>query len=182
MNPTIEVLLIGEAADDCLSSGQRAVVIAAVSRAVYLNTEKDELYWIAEQNSPMHRRCLQISTPLPKLTVGSILDVRDRILKMPSWGVLDFSHRMVWKAPILLSEEIISSGKLAEHTLLFYRQFLHGHQPVGLGCLLPAILQNLAHGSSHPEFERENILLSTAWPVVERTISLLLTHDFPSLA
>lgn len=178
MDSIITGLSIGNAALDWLSSGKDGEVVSAVSRAVYLRTRKDDLYWIVGENSPMHNRGLKISSPVPKMVVGSPLKVHDRMVDTLSGVSLDFSHSSVWNAPVLLSENLLATEELVNLVILFYQQFLERHQPAGLGDLIPEILRNLDHCSPPPGFGHGNIFLLSAWPVVERIISLLLMHDF----
>ena len=177
---SLKVQAIGEAALDWLASGQDGEVVASVSRTVYLGAGKDDLYWIAGKNSPMHRRCLQVSSPIPEMVVGGPVYVRDRRLVLTSRVSLDWTLARVWKAPILPAEPNLTSEDLAEQVTSFYHHFLELHQPAGLGQLIPAIQKN-GHHSAKPVFDQGNIILASAWPVVETLLSLLIHHNYRSI-
>jgi hypothetical protein len=177
---SLKVQAIGEAALDWLASGQDGEVVASVSRTVYLKAGKDELFWIAGKNSPMHRRCLQVSSPIPEMVAGAPVHVRDRRLVLTSRVSLDWKLARVWKAPFLPAEPNIPMGKLAEQVTSFYHHFLELHQPAGLGQLIPAILKN-DHNSAKGVVDQGNIILISAWTVVETLLSLLFHHNYRSI-
>jgi hypothetical protein len=177
--PSLKVQAIGEAALNWLTSGRSGVVVAAVNQAIYLGTAEDELYWITGEDSPMHRRCLQISSPMPKVAVGARVDVRNRRLEITSRDSLDWSLARVWKSPALLAGDFLAPEKLVERSAFFICRFLEQAQPAGLGKLLPVIFN---HGQ-HPAgtgFDQSDIFLTSAWPPVEQILALLSRHEYCS--
>jgi hypothetical protein len=187
MNPDpsinkLEVSSIGTAALDWVSSGQNGEVVAAVSRALYLTTNH-ELYWITGASSPMHRRCLRISSPIPNMAVGSNVHISSGIPGTEGVHIsLDLRCPPTWQAPTLSAHNLIPWQSLASRAAHFYQQFLEYHQPAGLGCLVPAILHKMDHASPDAELETGKLLPSAAWPVVERIISVLRSHDLQRLS
>jgi hypothetical protein len=175
---TIQVQLIGTAALDWLPSGQRGQVLASVTHAVYLLTEQNELVWLADRTGPMHRRCLQVSTWIPRLAVGSTCEVTEHSLVTGSGDVLDFSRSPVWIPPILPPDKVIAVARVPDRLTAVYDLFTAQHQPVGLGTLIPAILQVVGRRSRAEELNRANTLINTAWPTVEGIILACRAQDF----
>jgi hypothetical protein len=168
---------VGEAALEKLSSSQHAEVVTAVSQAVYLLTNQDELLWMASGTVPMHRRCLRISSPLPVLAKGTTFGILNGILETSSRYRLDFSHSPVWKTPTLQAGQAIEIRKLPELVTGFYNQFLTRQEPSGLGSLIPVILKSANRQPSTPESDLRDVILHTARPAVQGIISSLLSYD-----
>jgi hypothetical protein len=178
LNSSYEVSSIGEGARGWLSPGQRGEVFAAVSRAVYLLTEESELFWLTVEPGPMHRRCLKLSSPLPKLATGSTFDVQGEILVTSSGDVLDFGQAPVWRAPRLSSGNVIFLTRLPELVMAFYERCLDFYPPIGLGSMIPAILRIIGNDSFASDHGDEDVLSSTAWPAVEGIVQACLSHDY----
>ena len=177
---SLKVQVIGDAALRWLASGQDGVVVAAVSHAIYLGTTEDELYWIAGENAPMHRRCLQISSPMPKMAVGAPVKIRNRRLEITSRVSLDWSLAQVWNSPGLPAGDFLAREDLVKQSEFFFRRFLEKIQPSGLGQLIPAILDHGQH-SAVTGFNQGDIFLASAWPAVEQVLALLSHHEFRSI-
>src|ERR1043165_4855904 len=74
----------GSRAHECFRHGSRGKVVAAFSKAIYWPPNDGELFWIATEDSPMHRRCAQISSALPRTQASSPFRVDHRRLIMES--------------------------------------------------------------------------------------------------
>lgn len=177
---SLKVQVMGDAALRWLASGMDGVVVAAVSQAIYLGTAEDELYWITGENSPMHRRCLQISSPMPMMVVGAPVAFRNRRLELTSRISLDWSLAQVWKSPGLPAGDFLAPEKLGEQSASFFRRFLELHQPVGLGQLIPMIL-NYGQHPARTGINLGIIFLASAWPAVEQILTLLSHHEVRSI-
>jgi hypothetical protein len=162
-NSTFEVRRIGETALGMFSSARSGIVLAAVTKAVYLLDEQDELFWLTAEPGPMHRRCLQVSAPIPRLTVGTKYQVQKLSIETSSGDVLDFHRSVVWESPTIPLEKVVAVAKLAELVDSVYGRLLAQHEPAGWGRWIPTILSRVQfreNDSSHPEPAAESILLA----------------------
>ena len=76
-------------------------------------TDEDETFWMVTTDSPMHRRCVQISSPLPGLIAGSQFRVEDRHLKIDSDFIFDLEGLCPWSEPSIDPLHVLSSSELA---------------------------------------------------------------------
>ena len=173
-----KVRLVGEAAFDWLSDGQAGKVLASVTQAVYLLCEQDELLWLAPETSPMHRRCLRVSSPLPRMQVDTSFQVRDGLLVTETGEALDFGHSQVWRPPVPPDGKLLSPSQLAAFVQSAYERLAAQTEPSGWGALIPAILYT-ANGQSLPEVAGNGIILSAkVWPAVKEITLACRAHDF----
>jgi hypothetical protein len=176
-----EVRLIGEAALGWLLDSQAVKVLASVSQAVYLLSDRDELLWLALETIPMHHRCLRVSSPLPPMQVGDVFRVRDGLLMTRTGQILDFERAPVWRPPILPEVEHIPFEPLGSLVQSAYRQLTYQGEPSGWGALIPSILQ-MADGLVSPEPTGEGIVLpEKAWQAVKRILLACRAHDLSSV-
>jgi hypothetical protein len=176
----IEVQQIGEAALAWASSGCKGAVLAAMSRAIYLNPGGVELYWVTTADSPMHRRCLQVMGPLPTLAPGSMVEITRAGLQTTSGLSLDCHRARVWKEPQLPARLVIPPQELARSALRFFGRMLAQHPPAGLGQLMGAVLAGYQQ-IPFSGFDLGNRTLSSTWEIVQRIISTLADRDFHSI-
>jgi hypothetical protein len=135
----MNILRLGTAAHSCILQGGRGKVLASFSQAIYLLTGSGELFWITTEDAPMHRRCVQISAPLPGLPTALPFHMQDHHLAFDYSVILDMEKAPVWSAPYLDPTIVI------DLTGLFSRiQFLFSHldhsQAGGFGVFIPHIL------------------------------------------
>jgi hypothetical protein len=176
-----EVRLIGEDALGWLSDSQVAKVLASVTQAVYLLCGQEELLWLAPETSPMHRRCLRISSPLPLMQVGGVFQVRDGLLMTGTGQALDFAHAPLWRPPVLPDVKIVPLNRLDGLVQSASRQLAPKKEPSGWGVLIPAILQATT-GQVTPEIAANGILLSgNVWPAIKGILLASRVHDFGSV-
>ena len=169
---------IGSHAFECLTSSRRGEVLTAVSQAVYLLTEQNELLWLTSGTSPMHRRGLHGISPIPDLVAGIPYEVRDHILVTGSGVTLDFSHPQIWKAPIPPAGDAVAVARLPELLTSVYGSFLDWPKPAGLGNLIPALLRIANRESPAPFLSPGDIFSLAAWPAVAGIVQSCLAHDF----
>lgn len=179
-NSITKGFLIGEAALHGLSTRGNLEVLAATSRAIYLRSD-EEIFWILEQEAPMHRRCLQVATPLPQLEPGSTMLVRDGILSSDSGIMIDFNASPIWKPPTFPTEKALPFSSLPALTLKLYHYIMERLQPVGLGILIPDILAINGDRNTTLDKNLANISVKSAWPLIEKIIRAGLQRDFRSL-
>ena len=138
---------LGPSARACLTSGNHGNVLAAFSKAIYLLTETDGLFWITTDASPMHRRCAQTSAPLPGLVAGSPFHVQDQRLMVGPDFIFDFENASTWNAPHINS--IIDITELPSRIYSFY-SCLVPSQAKGFGNFIPQILSATQSDFSDP--------------------------------
>lgn len=172
-----EVRMIGVVANDLLSSFSSGIVLASVTGAIYLLCDWDELLWLAPQTSPMHRRCLRVSSPLPSMEVGEGFHLRDSRLVTGKGLALDFTGAPVWKPPVLSIGKTIPVSHLGGLVQSAYHR-LAAQKKSGWGVLIPAILQ-IAGGQGEPEVAGNGFILpGNVWPVVRGILLAGLARNF----
>jgi uncharacterized protein DUF2877 len=141
------VVQAGTQASQCLAPQQRGKVLAAFSRAIYFITNEDEIFWMVATDSPMHRRCVQISSALPGLITGSQFQVEDRHLRIDSDFVFDLEGLSPWSEPSIDPNQILSSTELRTQIDTVFSK-LELSNAKGFGQLIPDILSVLQNQSS----------------------------------
>jgi Protein of unknown function (DUF2877) len=89
----------GSAARVCLLSGQQGQVLAAFSKAVYLQPDAGELFWLSAPDAPPHRRSARITPGLPGLSPGAHYRVEDRSLMIDQEVLIDLQGSLPWYEP-----------------------------------------------------------------------------------
>jgi hypothetical protein len=172
-----EIKMIGEAALDLLSACSSGTVLASVSGAIYLLCEQDELLWLVSQASPMHRRCVRVSSALPRIQVGESFHSRDGRLVTGTGQTLEFADAPVWKPPVLSVGKVIPVSHLGGLVQLAY-QSLAAQKQSGWGVLIPAILK-IASGQAEPEVTGNGFVLpGNVWPAVRGILLAGLARNF----
>ena len=162
MKPSSAFTQLGMIARECLEPGQRGKVLATFSKAIYLLTEADELFWITTGDSPMHRRCAAISTPLPGPLAGSPFRVKDQRLTINSDTVFDLAHAATWNEPHAHCILDVSSLPARIHALFSHLDFSHTK---GFGNFIPLIL-SLSQNNSSDSSSPSDPILHHAQPLV----------------
>ena len=99
MNRVETLARSGVIAHRCLAPGQRGRVLAAVSKAIYLRDERGEVFWIAQTDVPMHRRCACVSRPLPQPAADSEYRVAGRTIRFGESLGFDLPDPLLWREP-----------------------------------------------------------------------------------
>jgi hypothetical protein len=110
--PQSNITHMGAAARSLLAPGQCGQVLAAFSNVVYLLTTSNELVWVASGSAPLHRRCLKVSAPLPRLAAGAPFSVQDHCLKLDRRLVLDSAAATLWQAPRVNRNQAVEIGAI----------------------------------------------------------------------
>jgi hypothetical protein len=127
----------GTIARACLASGHRGSVLAAFSRAIYLQSEAGELFWITALDEPMHRRCAQMSSPLPVLSSGSQYHVDGQSLIIDRVILCDLGQASEWSEPC--ADPVVDAASLWPRIHNFFTD-LDYTQARGFGTFIPSIL------------------------------------------
>ncbi|MCE7860617.1 MAG: DUF2877 domain-containing protein [Chloroflexi bacterium CFX2] len=137
MKPASTFTQLGTIARDCLADGQHGKVLAVFSKAIYLLTEADELFWITAGDALMHRRCAQVSQPLPKLLAGSLFHVQNHHLMVAPDFLFEIADPPLWAAPRM--NQVLEIAALSTSVHSFFSQ-LDASQAKGFGHFIPQIL------------------------------------------
>jgi hypothetical protein len=166
---------IGSTARACLVPGQRGKILAVFSKAIYLLTETDQLFWITTaEDAPMHQRCAQISSHLPGPSGGSTFRVKDHRLMIDPGFVFEVDNALPWSTPrgtgipgvTLLPARIDS---------LFSN--LDVSQAKGFGIFIPHILDLSDDKSTTPASVPFDPILSFAQPLALDMARACLEHQ-----
>jgi Protein of unknown function (DUF2877) len=175
------VPIMGEAVRGFLSHGQRGKVLAAVTHATYLLTEKGELVWLAASESPLHRRCIRWPAPLPRLAVDSIFSVRGHSITLAGGAKIDLLPSQVWEPAALALSNVISIKELTGRLVALYALLHAREKPEDCGSFILPVLQMAYNQDSCAGFQPENILTRKMWPIVERIARACLSHNLPGV-
>jgi len=172
---------IGEAARELLTSQLRGKVLAVVSHAVYLLGEQDELFWLAAENVPLHRRCIRVSGLFPRLTVDAPFNVNDHHLVIGSKTALDFIQASIWETPRLSPDYALPVPDLPERLGAVLSILDELPTPTGFGSLIPDILL-IAQEQGGPHLHQTPASIPAhGWPAVREIARACLAHDFPRI-
>jgi hypothetical protein len=145
MKPTLDesalyITHMGTAAHALLTPGQCGQVLAAFSNVVYLRAASHELVWVASGSAPMHRRCLKVSTPLPRAAAGAPFFVHDHCLKIDPRVVLDTSTATLWQPPQLNCNQVVEITEIPGRVRAL-ASGLDFSQAPGFGRFIPDLLR-----------------------------------------
>jgi len=158
-----------------LAPGEGGTVLAAVSNAIYLLTEKGELFWIASGDAPMHRRALRVSSPLSGASAGSPFRVEDRRLTINSGIAWEMHHPLVWDAPQINRRNLVEVNHLPTRVhRIFSALDLSGAR--GFGTFIPDILRLSQGAPTSAALEPADPILTFARPRVLEAASACLEN------
>ncbi len=180
MKPVLTLVKLGAIARGCLTNGQRGKVLTVFSKAIYLLTEADELFWIATGDAPLHRRCAILPSPLPALAAGSPFRVADHRLTVDPDLLFEIGNPPLWIAPPV--NQILDAASLPARIHSFFSQ-LDVSQAKGFGSLIPHILSLSENKSTQSEFTDPTLRFSR--PLILETARACLEHQparLPSIA
>jgi hypothetical protein len=168
----------GEVALEILYSKRGGRVLASVKQALYLVDELGDLFWLAVPGVPMHRRGVRVSGVLPQPAVGTAYRMLQGNLIIDSVAQLDLGHSTVWRTPEALVAQTVPPAKLPGIITDTYINFFEWPKPLGMGRLIPAILQ-LAMQAGQPCVSGLGMQdLHFLWRPVQGIVQACLRHDF----
>jgi hypothetical protein len=165
MKPASAIIQLGKIARDCLLPGRRGKVLAVFSKAIYFLTEANELFWVAANDSPMHRRCAQTSSPLPGPLAGSLFRVEDHHLTIDPDFVFDIDNASLWSAPRLDSRHVSRITEFSARIRSFYAS-LDLSQVKGFGNFIPPVLSLVRNKSIETSSKYTDPILQFSQPFV----------------
>jgi len=167
---------LGAIARSCLAPGQRGRVLAVFSKAIYLVADTTEMFWIAAEDVPMHRRCAIISESLPMLSEGTAFHVDANRLMVDSDCVLEIDPSFIWHAPTIHLKHVVTITELCARVQSFYED-LDSSQAKGFGSFIPHILSLSKPSSDQPVPEHTDAVLLFAQPFILDSASACLDHQ-----
>ncbi len=87
-----------------LTPGACGRVLAGFSRAAYLVTEQEELFWLASENAPMHLRGVRIAGPFPKLAARQKFFSDGKCIRITPDFKVDFGDASTWTVSTVPAE------------------------------------------------------------------------------
>jgi hypothetical protein len=99
VHPSYHITQAGSIARYCLAPGQHGHVLAAFEKAIYLQADSRELFWISLLESPMHRRCARAAPSLPDLSSGSSYQVDNRNVMFEKQVIIGLEQAVPWDEP-----------------------------------------------------------------------------------
>ena len=175
------VACLGQAANTFLAQGQNGKVLAALNHAVYLLSGRGELFWLAELDSPRHRRGILLPAPLPAPLVGSAFTSGDCWLKLEDGTSLDFGALEVWESPVFPVKQFIPPGSLPDGLYSMLENFLAREFPSGFGWMIRPVLQLARNESVSPDLPPGDVFNQHAWPLVEKIARACFQPDIPGV-
>jgi hypothetical protein len=173
----LKIQQFGETALRVLSAAQQGSVLASVTNAVYLLSERGELCWLIPMDKPMHQRAMQVNSQIPRLNPGSNYAVVDHSLTTSTGDKLDFRHAALWVPPVISPTQVVSILSLSETLHDVAHRLLAQHKPSGLGELIVPILQSRDHHLGASEINKMGVLHQKAWFFVNEMIGATAVND-----
>ena len=171
----------GEVSLEILYSNRGGRVLASVTQALYLVDESGELLWLATPGVPMHRRGVRVSGSLPRPSVGTAYRVIQGMLVTDSGVWLDLSSCPVWRMPEARVAQAVPPARLPGIVADTYRNLIEWPKPLGMGSLIPAILQSAGQAGQPGESGLEKQDLNFLWSPVKGIVQACLKHDLDLL-
>jgi hypothetical protein len=153
----------GAIARACLTAGQHGQVLAAFSKAVYLQPDSGELFWLSTQDAPMHRRCARITPGLPGLSPGATYRVEGRCLQIDKDVRIDLQQALPWYEPC--GDPVLAPPLLFPRVQGFFSG-LEYSQARGFGAFIPQLLALSKGKSVGPGPNSKDPVLTHARPLV----------------
>jgi len=172
---------VGALARHVLAADPSGTILASHSRATYLLSASGELLWLAPGDVPMHRRCVRVAGPMPRIATGSTYQVADAGLLLGSAAVIDLSQALAWEPerwsgpPRLL--ETAPEGHLGSTSGLLGDL----PSPRGFGTFLPALTEYAHAGTLPSRSPQRTPVLAHASPSVHGIARALREQDGAAL-
>jgi hypothetical protein len=167
----------GAAAKALLRPGTRGQVLAALDSVAYLMTSAQELLWVASSTAPMHRRCLRLSSALPRLDAGVLFCVNGSRLGIDSGLVVNRASASLWLPAQVNCEEVVDIEELPGRAQALAVS-LDGLQAHGFGHYIPDLVRlnpPFAVGTGDP-------VITQGQPLVQNLIGAWRSQDRQRIA
>lgn len=147
----------GPAARRCIAPGQSGNVLAALSKAIYLVTHDNVLFWIAAADAPMHTRCARIAGALPGPSPEKPFRIVGHHLLIDSGFYFNLDDTSPWSASYIDSKDILPIWEVRTRIDSLFLS-LDFSQAKGFGKLIPHVL-SLSQSEVHVSSSTDPILV-----------------------
>jgi len=173
---------IGKAAHRLLTPGLRGQVLAVFSNAAYLYSTQEELFWLVTENTPMHRRCLQIPFYLCTLETGVDFTVVGNSLRIGDAITIDLANADRWTSRTFDPERLLSlkAVNACFQEILTEVRCLPG--PKGLGGAIGLIAGAAWNGDGCAVSSWEAALIDRGSPVIQGLMEACRARDMARIA
>ncbi len=171
------VLRLGKKARSALRAGWRGKILASTSRAIYLVTGSQDLLWLAPGRSALHRRCVQVGQPLPRVRPGTECAVVGRRLELGMRIAFDLSSAPLWDLPPAILGDVGRMAPRANHLVATIPSLARRHRPAGFGVLLPAIMEHIDIRPFTLPMMEPTAAAQRAWPAVREVLDGCMAND-----
>lgn len=130
----------GATAKALLRPGTRGQVLAALDGVAYLTTPAQELLWVASSAAPMHRRCLRLTSSLPRLGAGALFCVNASRLRIDPGFVVNHAGASLWLPAQVDCDEVVDIEELSGQVRALVAS-LDGLQRHGFGDCIPNLVR-----------------------------------------
>lgn len=162
--PVVSCCEIGSVARGLLASGASGRVLAGLSRAAYLLTDKGEVFWLAVECTPMHARSVRLAGTLQRLAAGQAFVVASERIQLGSGLTVDCRTAPTWTAPAWPDRPIVAEAEVARRACAALSSGFDLAPARGLGRLIPRML-SLPYPLAGGRPEAEPVLVR-AWPAI----------------
>lgn len=173
---------IGKSAHRLLTPGLRGQVLAVFSNAAYLYSTQEELFWLVTENTPMHRRCLQIPFYLCTLETGMDFTVLGNSLRIGEAMIIDLTDADRWTPRTFDPRQLLPLGVVNAcfwKTLTAVRRL---PDPKGLGGAIGLIAGPPGDGNTSTLSFLEAALIDQASPTIQELMEACRAREMVRIA
>ena len=172
-----EVDQIGEYARHLIRTDVRGEVLVSVSRAIYLRTTRDQVFWLGTERVPLHRRGMRVTGPIPKCEAGTPFRALGDALLIGERYRFEIDRAREWHSSSIFPKSPSTSRAILER--------LHGfcsmYRPLnddGFGVFIQTILRR---GSPETNSLELNSAQRAAKHAIESVVEASLNGDLPTV-
>jgi uncharacterized protein DUF2877 len=163
MGSRAHLLTTGEFAWSCLTNERQGRVLASTSRTLWLMTDGGQLFWLADAEAPMHRRCGTLDGGVPKIAADTPYAVRGDQLVIGPDHKMELGTPQMWHTPLPARA---APGKIIASSVYNLTQSIIVAQGIGFAALLPRVRSTLDAEVTLPGGEFGDATLKRAEPLV----------------
>ncbi len=168
---------IGQHAKQQFTLHPNGKVVAVFSNIIYLLDVSQEISWITDRSSPMHRRCLEIFYLKSDLQVGINYFIEQEVIHLGPAVRIDLSKAQVWAPPEYDLSEEMTIQIVKDRILSAFYTILDATSPRGLGVFLSDIIALSTRYSPFELKDRDNLIETIAEPILkEITIAIIQSN------
>lgn len=171
---------MGSIARELCSRGIEGTVLASVTDTIYLESGTGELFWIAGESDPFHRRCICVWGKVPKIQKGAKFSVKPDQIVFADIMKIDLSEASGWQAKTPGNLHLSSITSIYPKTRDIYTE-LAKIPGSGFGRLISAMLEILSDPSGGIGQDVQDPILRRAWTSIQEIVLESGRHNFNSI-